>query len=156
MNRQEKTKKNHRNMAPYLCKAWDIRVIQARYSEDGNWYGALEKFPAALLDANGYVIFDTEEEYRSCPQLKITKQINVPQGISAIPAFIKMHISEEQFQDAVRAALSDEPETRRKRLENAPTIPNKITVKSVVFERITRNVAPIIAAWRFNCRRVLG
>jgi len=42
---------------------------------------------------------------------------------------------EDQFHRAVRSALNDKPELRRKRLENAKTIPTKIEIVSVSFVR---------------------
>ncbi|SDU65979.1 HNH endonuclease [Desulfobacula phenolica] len=51
---------------------------------------------------------------------------------------------EEQFQDAVRSALLDKPELRRKRIENARAIPNKIEVISVSFARNPDVVAEVL------------
>jgi 5-methylcytosine-specific restriction endonuclease McrA len=89
MTRTEKTILN-RDKAVRLCKEWGVQVAQGRYRETGDWYSALTRFPAALFDANGYVIFATEEEYRNSPHISIGKQISVPEpGISAIPSYVR-------------------------------------------------------------------
>jgi hypothetical protein len=59
LTRREKTVLN-RGKADRLRKTWGIQVAQGRYRETGNWYSALTRFPAALFDANGYIIFETE------------------------------------------------------------------------------------------------
>jgi 5-methylcytosine-specific restriction endonuclease McrA len=79
----------NRGKADRLNKTWAVGAVQARYSDDGHWYAALSRFPAALFDANGYILFETEREYRSSPHLSIGKQISVPRpGISAIPGYV--------------------------------------------------------------------
>jgi hypothetical protein len=89
MDRRTKATLN-RDKAVRLNETWDVGAAQVRYSDDGHWYARLERFPAALFDAHGYVLFETEEDYRSSPQLRIGKQISVPKpGISAIPGYIR-------------------------------------------------------------------
>src|ERR1035437_10494145 len=88
MDRRAKAAMN-RNRAVSLNEAWGIGAAQVRYSDDGHWYAALVRFPAALIDAHGYVLFPTEEEYRNSPHLNIGKQISVRKpGISAIPGYV--------------------------------------------------------------------
>ena len=82
----------HMYEAPRLNEAWRVGAVQARYSHDGHWYATLARFPAALFDANGYVLFATKEEYRSSPHLRIGKQITVPKpGISGIPGYVRVN-----------------------------------------------------------------
>lgn len=89
MDRRTKATLN-RDKAIHLNEAWGVGAAQARYSDDGHWYATLEHFPAALFDAHGYILFETEEEYRSSPHLHIGKQISIPKpGISAIPGYIR-------------------------------------------------------------------
>ena len=45
-------------------RKWGIGAKQARYHKDGHFYGLLERFPAALCDPQGYVLFQTKEEYQ--------------------------------------------------------------------------------------------
>ncbi len=81
----------HMYEGPRLNEAWGVGAAQARYSHDGHWYATLGRFPAALFDAHGYVLFATEEAYLSSPHLNIGKQISVPQpGISGIPGYVRV------------------------------------------------------------------
>ena len=50
----------------------------------------LKRFPGAYFDASGYVVFETEEEYRNAPQLNIGKRVNVDGGISSMPQYVRM------------------------------------------------------------------
>jgi hypothetical protein len=94
MDRRTKATQN-KNKAVHLNEIWAIGAAQARYSGDGHWYAALSRFPAALFDANGYVLFKTEQEYRSSPYLNIGKQISIPKpGISAIPDYVPVATSD--------------------------------------------------------------
>jgi 5-methylcytosine-specific restriction enzyme A len=80
----------NRDKGPHLNKVWGVGAVQARYSDDGHWYAELTRFPAALFDAHGYLLFKTEQEYRSSPRLKIGRQISIRQpGISAIPGYVR-------------------------------------------------------------------
>ena len=91
----------HRDMASQLMASWNTSVAQSRYSDSGNWYALLTRFPAALVDANGYLLFETEDAFRSSPHLNIRKQIGVkPPGISALPGYI-------QILSAGKSAIND-------------------------------------------------
>jgi predicted HNH restriction endonuclease len=90
MDRREKAALN-RDKAVRLNESWGVGAAQVRYSDDGHWYAALERFPAALFDAHGYLLFATEAEYRASPHLRIGKQINVRRpGISAVPGYVRV------------------------------------------------------------------
>lgn len=81
----------HRVKAVRLNEAWGVGAAQVRYSDDGHWYATLARFPAALFDAHGYVLFATEDEYRNSPHIEIGKQISVPKpGISAVPGYVRI------------------------------------------------------------------
>ena len=73
-----------------LLRKWEIPAKQARFHRDGIWYEQLTTFPAAFCDPDGYVLFETEEDYKTCPQLKLGKQVNVTGGISSIPGYTKI------------------------------------------------------------------
>jgi hypothetical protein len=47
-----------------LNEEWSVGAKHALYREDGGWYQLLKNFPAALFDANGYIFFETENDYR--------------------------------------------------------------------------------------------
>jgi len=71
---------------------WGVNAKHALYREDGRWYHLLERFPGDLFDAHGYVVFQTEVEFRNCSYLAIGDEVNVrhPQGISAIPGYVRV------------------------------------------------------------------
>lgn len=75
---------------PQLIKRWNIPVHQARFHRDGVWYEHLFLFPAAFCDPEGYIVFETEDEYRNCQRLNLGKQVNVPGGISSILGYMKV------------------------------------------------------------------
>ena len=74
-----------------LNELWGVGAAHALYIHDGHWYHLLRRFPGALFDRNGYVLFATEEEYRTSRFLSIGKQISVRKpGISAIPGYVRV------------------------------------------------------------------
>ncbi len=88
------------------AKAWKLEVKQARYSEWGNWYSKITEFPAALVDKSGYILLPNETALEH-DGIHITKQINVPRGISSLPSYIRMlaDIPEEVVSSADRAFI---------------------------------------------------
>lgn len=90
MDRRTKATIN-RDRAPRLNEEWGVGASQARYSDDGHWYAPLQRFPAALFDANGYVVFESKADYESSSHLSIGKQISVRKpGISGIPGYVRV------------------------------------------------------------------
>ncbi len=90
MDRRAKATLN-RDKADRLSREWGVQVAQARYSHDGHWYATLSRFPAALFDAHGYVLFATEKQYRTSPNISIGKEISVRKpGISGIPGYVRV------------------------------------------------------------------
>lgn len=90
MDRRTKAALN-RDKAVRLNEAWGVGATQVRYSDDGHWYATLARFPAALFDAHGYVLFATEDEYRTSPHISVGKEISVPKpGISVIPGYVRV------------------------------------------------------------------
>lgn len=80
----------------YLNELWGVNAAHALYIHDGHWYHQLRRFPGALFDRSGYILFATEKEYRSCPQLSIGKQISIRKpGISAIPGYVRVVQSDD-------------------------------------------------------------
>ncbi len=63
------------------------RIGGAYYHIDGNWYEILTQFPGALFDAHGYVIFQTEDDFRKPPQIIIGTTMHVVGGISNLPGY---------------------------------------------------------------------
>jgi 5-methylcytosine-specific restriction protein A len=73
-----------------LNRKWGVNAQHALYRENGRWYHVLARFPGALFDAHGYIVFQSEREFRDCSYLSIGDEVNVshPKGISAIPGYV--------------------------------------------------------------------
>ncbi len=78
------------NSGENLRREWNLPVLQARYHKDGTWFMPLERFPAALCDPNGYVIFQTQSAYSSSRYLEIGDRVNVRRGVSKLPGYIRV------------------------------------------------------------------
>lgn len=78
------------NSGENLRRQWKIPVIQARYHKDGTFFMPLDRFPGALCDPNGYVIFETRSAYASCSRLEIGKRVNVHRGVSRLPGYVRV------------------------------------------------------------------
>jgi 5-methylcytosine-specific restriction endonuclease McrA len=82
--------------AKKLNELWGVGAEHALYIHDGHWYHKLDKFPGALFDKHGYILFKTDEEYIKCPYLNIAKgsnQVNIRsplQEISKIPGYVRV------------------------------------------------------------------
>jgi 5-methylcytosine-specific restriction protein A len=125
-----------------LSKLWGIKVQHALYRENGTWYHHLEHFPGALFDANGYILFQTEDEYRSCKYLQLGKELSVPKGISSIPGYIK--VTADVMQEASDVA---EPE---------PTSRVTCTVNRIIRDTaLSRKVKSLYRSQCQICRLVL-
>jgi 5-methylcytosine-specific restriction protein A len=72
-----------------LNTRWNVHARHALYHREGTWYNNLTRFPGALFDPNGYVIFQTESDYRSNRHVRITQETNVPNGISSMPTYVR-------------------------------------------------------------------
>jgi len=86
---------NTRGSGRVLNKEWGIGAKHALYRENGTWYHRLTAFPGALIDAHGYILFATEQEYLQCPSLQIGKEIGVPGGIAQIDVYIRVEPSDD-------------------------------------------------------------
>ena len=73
-----------------LNERWSLGVRHALFHKDGTWYHQLRRFPAALCDPNGYVIFRTEREFRTCPHLKIEKDVNLRYHLSDLDGYVRV------------------------------------------------------------------
>lgn len=74
-----------------------IPAAQVRYHWEGSFFMPLEKFPGALADRFGYVIFGSEEECLASPYLDHrgsarNPRLGVRGGIARVPAYIKFTI----------------------------------------------------------------
>jgi len=72
-----------------LNKEWGVGARHALFHKDGTWYNNLQRFPGALFDPEGYVLFKIEEEYLSSPYVSVGRQTNIPRGISSMPGYVR-------------------------------------------------------------------
>lgn len=62
----------------------NLGALSAKYRKTGDWYSPLTHFPGILFDINGYVLFQTEQDYSNCPQIVFRQHIHILDGISSI------------------------------------------------------------------------
>jgi hypothetical protein len=73
---------------------WKIPAVQTRYHREGDFYMPLDRFPGALADPNGYILFSTEQQYLNyCRYINfrgspVNPRIGVPAGISSMPGYV--------------------------------------------------------------------
>ena len=80
---------NFRFTGKQLNKQWGVNAMHALYHREGLWYNNLQRFPGALFDPKGFVLFSTEQEYKNSPHLRVTQETNVPKGISSMPNYVR-------------------------------------------------------------------
>lgn len=73
-----------------LNHKWNVNALEALYHPLGRRYKKPDRFPSALIDAHGYLRFETEKDYLNCPGLEISEGTWAPKGISTIPRYIRM------------------------------------------------------------------
>ncbi|MCL5429797.1 MAG: hypothetical protein M1347_08390 [Chloroflexi bacterium] len=74
-----------------LNKEWEVNAAHALYNHEGKWYHYLERFPGALFDSNGYILFQSKENYENNPWLRFGEDVHIEgDGISAIPGYVRM------------------------------------------------------------------
>ena len=64
-------------------------VKQALFSEWGNFYAAITKYPCVLFDDGGYILINNEIELTQLG-IKLGKRTNVPQRISSLKNYVSM------------------------------------------------------------------
>ncbi len=68
----------------------NLKVTKAYYHWEGTWFQRVHEFPVALFDRNGYVIFNTEREYLSHPDVGGSEKTNIPKGIASFRSYTNM------------------------------------------------------------------
>lgn len=81
----------------YLSKVLGINAEQALYREDGTWYHNLTKFPGVLFDSEGFVYFEKQDDYINHPQLRITKQLHLKNGIKSLGEYRKFDSNQAEL-----------------------------------------------------------
>lgn len=89
----------NRQLARVYNQDWDVHAVHVLYRENGTWYHHLKAFPGALFDANGYLRFETEHEYKNCKYLQLGKQLSIPGGIASVPGYVPMRPEEKPATD---------------------------------------------------------
>jgi hypothetical protein len=75
----------------YLNKLWKVGAAHSLYLHSGVWFHRLRRFPGALFDQRGYVLFETEEVYLHSPQVIVRKHTRVREpGICALPNYVRV------------------------------------------------------------------
>ena len=90
--------------AKLLQTEWRVDVSHGLYSRDGTWYHRLVRFPGALFDASGYIVFQTEQEFINCPQLRINQDCGCRDGISNIPGYVSVTARQASDTDITSSA----------------------------------------------------
>lgn len=83
-----------------LNEEWKVGARHALYRETGNWFQLLKRFPGALFDANGYILFETRRDYEQCELLQRGKELGVSRGIASIPGYVTMRSEANREQGA--------------------------------------------------------
>lgn len=78
------------NSGANLNEKWGVGARHALYHKDGHWYERLERFPGAYFDAEGYILFKSESEYISHPDLSIGVKVNIHGGISSLLGYVRI------------------------------------------------------------------
>ena len=73
----------------FLSGLWSIDAKHALYSHDGTWYHQLTRFPGALCDSEGFILFPTKEAFQDCAFLRIHQDVGCRGGISQIPGYVR-------------------------------------------------------------------
>ena len=84
------------NSGASLNKKWNVGAADARYHRDGKFFMPLNRFPGALFDPDGYLLFQTKEAYENSPYLNRGKRLNVPGGISSVLGYRRMRTAKFQ------------------------------------------------------------
>jgi hypothetical protein len=81
-----------RQIGRELNKKWNVGAQHPLYRKNGTWYHLIERFPGALFDEHGYIVFDSKEAVENCPGVVVGKRanwLNVPEGIARLQGYIR-------------------------------------------------------------------
>lgn len=126
-----------------LSRRWNVSVKHALFSETGNWYHHLKKFPGALFDSKGYLLFETKEDYLACPSLNIKQDIWVPRGISSATAYVQVVIDGSEYVSPIPPSKS---KIDRVHYEGTP-----VSVNLTIYERDRSARAECLQHYSYLC-----
>ncbi len=77
------------NFGKNLKSEWQINALEAFYHQDGKFYMVPTKFPVALCDPKGYVLFISKSEFEATSAISIGKRVNVRRRISRLHRYVQ-------------------------------------------------------------------
>lgn len=102
--------------AKQLNKEWRIGAEHALYNWDGKFYMKLRRFPGALIDDNGFVLFETEGDYLDCPGISAGIRVHFDPPISKLPGYISFEQWAKKL-DAANRHIQDDSLQQSKEIE---------------------------------------
>ena len=82
-----------RQIGRELNKKWNVGAQHALYRKNGTWYHLIERFPGALFDEHGYIVFESKESVENRPGVLVSKRanwLNVPEGIAQLHGYVRV------------------------------------------------------------------
>ncbi len=72
-----------------LAKSLSLDVNQSLYSDWGNFYAEIKRYPCVLFDRNGYILINAEQDLAKYG-IKVSKRTNIPQKISSLKDYVSI------------------------------------------------------------------
>lgn len=92
-----------------------LEVNHCLYGSHGDWYHNLRKFPAALFDKDGFVVYQSKRQYENDIHLKHSKKsLHVEEGISSIPGYTFYTKEQRKLLSRISSKFLNDDETVRK------------------------------------------
>ena len=82
-------------IAKKINERFNLGANHIYFFHQGNWYHKLKRFPGILVDSEGYVRFETREEYENNPNLQHGLRLHIRDGINSLNNYIRF--TEEQL-----------------------------------------------------------
>ena len=70
-----------------LSQRYRLGALHALYHKDGMFFERLTKFPGALCDPRGFVLYRSGQEFERDPRLRIGQKVNVPGTLASHPNY---------------------------------------------------------------------
>jgi 5-methylcytosine-specific restriction enzyme A len=79
----------------YLNLHWGLGARHALYHKDGSWYHVLERFPGALCDPRGFILFESKQALMNYPGVVTddpTNTTRVSNGIASLRDYVRREL----------------------------------------------------------------
>jgi len=86
-----------------INETFNLGANKTYFHHLGEWYHHLKDFPGILADMEGYVKFDTQDEYENNPNLQHSSQLNIKGGISSLHNYIRFNEEQLYIVQRIRA-----------------------------------------------------